>query len=293
MGAGVNAEPQLYDFRSPNRFSREQMRALQMACETFARQMATVLSTTLRIVAHASLEDIRQVTYEEYVESVPNPSLLAVLNFAPLEGDGVFQLPMDLVMSVIDRLLGGPGDAKQPSRALSEIESGLIRNLVRQMVYELRYSFDALGGVKGEVQSLESDPQFLQLAPPSDAMLVPVFEIKLGDTEAISTLCLPVETMAPVLEAVHAKPEIELTGAKAEAAEHLKDRMHEVPVDVRVSFAPIALPSRDILDLEVGDVLPLRHPTNQPLTLEADGVPIATAVPGSYNKRLACQIVTS
>lgn len=289
----MNAEPQLYDFRSPSRFSREQMRALQMACETYARQMATVLSNTLRIVAHANFDDVTQTTYEEYIAQVPNPSLLAVLNFAPLEGDGVFQLPMDLVMSVIDRLLGGPGDMKQPSRALSEIETALIRNLVRQMVYELRYAFESLGGVKGEVQSLESDPQFLQLAPPSDPMLVAGFEIKLGEQSATSTLCLPVETIAPVLEIVHAKPEIELSGAKAEAAEHLKDRMAEVPVDVRVSFSPIQLPSRDILDLEVGDVLPLRHPTNQPLTLEADGVPVATAVPGSYGKRLACQIVTS
>ncbi len=289
----MNAEPQLYDFRSPSRFSREQIRALQMACETYARQMATVLSTTLRIVAHASFEEITQTTYDEYIERVPNPSLLAILNFAPLEGDGVFQLPMDLVMSVIDRLLGGPGDLKQPSRALSEIETGLIRSLVRQMVYELRYSFEGLGGIKGEVQSLESDPQFLQLAVPSDPMLVAEFEIRLGDTEAKATLCLPVETIAPVLESVHAKPEIELTGAKAEAAGNLKERMHEIPVDVRVSFAPISLPSRDILDLEVGDVLPLRHPTNQPLMLEADGIPVATAVPGSYNKRLACQIVTS
>ncbi|WP_168582408.1 flagellar motor switch protein FliM [Gephyromycinifex aptenodytis] len=289
----MNAEPQLYDFRSPSRFSREQLRALQMATETFARQMATILSTTLRIVAHANLEDVVQTTYDEYIGRVPNPSLLAILNFAPLEGDGVFQLPMDLVMSVIDRLLGGPGTSKQPSRALSEIESGLIRSLVKQMVWELRYAFESLGGVKGEVQSMESDPQFLQLAPPSDAMIVAEFEIKLGDQTARSTLCIPVETIAPVLDSVHAKPEIELSGAKAEAAESLKERMHEVPVEVRVAFAPIALPSRDILDLEVGDVLPLHHPTNQPLTLEADGIPVATAVPGSHGKRLACQIVTS
>lgn len=289
----MSTQPQVYDFRSPSRFSREQMRALQMANETYARQLATVLSTTLRIVAHATFQQVDQTSYEEYIEQVPNPSLLAVLNFAPLEGDGVFQLPMDLVMSVIDRLLGGPGNAKQPSRALSEIESGLIRNLVRQTVRELRYAFESLGGINGEVQSLESDPQFLQLAPPSEPMIVARFEIKLGDQTAASSLCIPVETIAPVLETVHAKAEIELTGAKAEAAENLRHRMHDVPVDVRVTFAPISLPSRDILDLEVGDVLPLRHPTNQPLTLQADGIPVATAVPGSHGKRLACQIVTS
>lgn len=167
----MNAQPTLYDFRSPNRFSREQFRALQMANETYARQMATVLSTTLRVVAHCSLIKVSQTTYDEYAATLPNPSLLAVLDFHPLQGGGLFQLPMDIVMGVIDRLLGGPGNGDQPIRPLSDIESGLVSRLVQRMIAELTYAYDSLAPIKGTVQSLESDAQFLQLAAPSDPMV--------------------------------------------------------------------------------------------------------------------------
>ncbi len=288
----MNAQPMLYDFRSPNRFSREQFRALQMANETYARQIATVLSTTLRVVAHASLLKVSQTTYDEYAAALPNPSLLAVLDFHPLQGGGLFHLPMDIVMGVIDRLLGGPGSADQPIRALSDIESGLVSRLVQRMIYELTYAYDSLAPIKGSVQSLESDAQFLQLAAPSDPMVVAEFEIRIGDQTAVSTLCIPVQTVQPLLDTLNRKPELELTGARAQAVQDLQNRMTEVPVNVSVAFRPISLTSKEVLELEVGDILPLRHPTKQPLTISADGIPVATAVPGSHGHRLACQIVT-
>ncbi|MBW3083917.1 Flagellar motor switch protein FliM [Austwickia sp. TVS 96-490-7B] len=286
----MNSTPVLYDFRSPSRFSREQVRALQMVNETFARQMATVLSTTLRIVGHSALTEVKQLTYDEYTGSLPNPSFLAVLEFSPMGGDGVFQMPMDIVMSIIDRLLGGPGTEEQPSRGLSDIEAGLVRNVVQRIVRELTYAFDTLAHVKANVQSLESDVQLLQLAPPQDPMVVSEFEIRIGDQVSTATLCIPVSTVAPVLEVLKAKPQ-ELTGAQAAAAKALHSRMNEVPVVVTVAFEPIQLTSAEVFDLQVGDVLPLRHPTNQPLTLSADGIPVGSAVPGSHGSRLACQII--
>ncbi len=283
--------PTLYDFKSPNRFSREQVRALQMVNETFARQMATVLSTTLRMVVHCGLDEVEQLTYDEYSRNLPNPSLLAVVEFAPMGGDGVFQMPMTVVMSIIDRLLGGPGTDEQPSRGLSDIEAGLIRNLVQRIVRELTYAFDTLAQVKATVQSLESDVQLLQLAPPQDPMVVSNFEIRIGDLTSTATLCMPVSSVQPMLDVLKEKPTLELTGPQAAAVEALNHRMNDVPVAVTVAFHEIQLTSGEILDLEVGDVLPLRHPTNQPLTLSADGIPVATAVPGSHGTRLACQIV--
>ena len=265
---------------------------MQMANETYARQMATVLSTTLRVVAHADLITLGQSTYDEYTTGLPNPSLLAVLNFNPLPGSGLFQLPMGIVMGVIDRLLGGPGSTAQPSRALSDIESTLIRKLVQRMVQELTYAYDGLAPLKATVASLESDPQFLQLSSPLDPMMVAQFEFRIGEQRAMSTLCIPVQTVQPLLDTLNRKPVLELTGAKAQAARELQQAMREVPVDVSAAFRPISLTSKEVLDLEVGDILPLRHPTKQPLTISADGVPVATAVPGSHGHRLACQIVT-
>ncbi|HEX8972501.1 flagellar motor switch protein FliM [Oryzihumus sp.] len=281
-----------YDFRRPNRFSREHVRALQIVNETFARQLATVLSTTLRVVSQASVTSVGQTTYDEYVASVPNPSLLAVLSFDELPGQGVFQLPMDIVMGVVDRLLGGPGGGNQPSRALSDIETGLVRRLVQRIVLELTYSFESLDlVVHPKVVNLESDAQFMQLAPPAEPVILSRFDIRIGDQQAVATLCLPFATLQPALDKVGARTSTPRTGADSLAARQVEQRLYAVPVEVTVAFREVSLTSSEVLALAVGDVLPLRHPVAEPLGVSADGIRVAAAVPGSQGQRLACQVV--
>ena len=114
------SEPQPFDFRRPTTFSREHARALQIVNETFARQFTTILSTTLRSVSQVSVASIDHVSYDEYVRSSPELAFLALLSIDPLPGAGILQLPLDIAMAAIDRLLGGTGGGGQPSRALTD-----------------------------------------------------------------------------------------------------------------------------------------------------------------------------
>jgi flagellar motor switch protein FliM len=285
-------EPQTYDFRRPNRFSREHVRALQIVNETFARQFSTVLSTTLRVVAQTTVVSVGQITYDEYVRRLPNPSLLAVLDFDPLPGAGVLQLPMDIVMTVVDRLMGGRGGAQQPNRALSEIETGLMRQLVQRVVHELTYAFESLSPVNAKVVNLESDAQFMQLSAGSEPVIVSFLDVRIGSLQATSTLCLPFATLQPLLDAVGNRAAVSAAVESAAAAQHaLQERLQTVPVDVTVAFRSVTLTSTEVLSLRVGDLLPLRHPITDPLSIDVDGVSVAAAVPGSHGQRLACRIV--
>jgi flagellar motor switch protein FliM len=286
-------QPQLYDFRRPNRFSREHVRALQIVNETFARQFSTVLSTTLRVVSQVNVVSVGQLTYDEYVRRVPNPSLLAVLSFDPLPGAGVFQLPMDIVMTVVDRILGGRGGADQPSRALSEIETGLVRQLVQRIVHELTYAFESLSPVLAQVVNLESDAQFMQIASASEPVIVSSLDIRIGDLQATSTLCLAFATLQPLLDAVGSRATAPAVATAASATRAIEERLRGVAVDVTVAFRPVTLTSREVLSLAVGDLIPLRHPVAEPLSIKADGVSVAAVVPGSHGQRLACQVVNS
>lgn len=288
----MTAEPSLYDFRRPSRFSREHMRALQLVNETFARQFALVLSTTLHASCHVTVSSVNQLTCEEYLRKVPNPSLLAVLSFDPLPGAGVFQVPMGIVMSVVDRLLGGPGGAIQPSRALSDIEVALVRRLLQRIVHELTYAFDSLTPVHPEVGGLESDPQFLQMAAPSEPVIVSDFNVRIGDQQATSTLCLPFATLQPALDELTDGQMPYRFDTDVKAAKAVEKQLYAVPVEVSVAFREVTITSRELLALAVGDVLPLRHPVAQPLSVRADGVQVAAAVPGSHGPRLACQVVS-
>jgi flagellar motor switch protein FliM len=287
----VTAAPVSYDFRSPGRLSRERVRALQVTSETFARQLSTVLSTTLRAVVYARVVAVRQVTYDEYVRGLPNPSLLAVLGFRDLPGSGVFQLPMGVVMSVIDRLLGGAGGREQPSRALSDIETGLIRGVVVQVARELTYAFESIAPVHAEVTGLESNTQFLQLAPPADPMVATEVELRIGDQVATATMCLALATLKPVLAAVDPSASAGAAGPRDAAARTVESRLQEVEVDVRVAFREVTLTSSEVFSLAVGDVVPLHHPVEEPLVVAVDDTRVAAARPGSSGKRIACQVV--
>ncbi len=136
-----SATPVVYDFRRPNKFTREHVRALQIASETFARQFTTVLSTTLRTVSQVQAKGIHQLTYDEYILDVPNPTYLAILSLPPLAGASIFHLPLPVVMTAVDRLLGGPGTGPSLHRPLTEIEQSLVRDLLGRVLRELAYAF--------------------------------------------------------------------------------------------------------------------------------------------------------
>jgi flagellar motor switch protein FliM len=285
--------PQPFDFRRPSKFSRDHARALQIVNETFARQFTTILSTTLRSVSQVSVASIDHVSYDEYVRSSPDTSFLAILNVDPLPGAAILQLPLGIAMAAIDRLLGGNGEGNQPARALTDIESTLMRQLLVRVLRELDYAFESLSKVTTSIVQLEFNPQFAQVAAPSDMVVVATFDIRIGGKEAPATLCLPFTALQPVLEQVtgHALFADRKGTDAEESARAMTAGLADVPVDVAVRFDPVTLTSSDILALGVGDVLPLRHPVNAPLAVCAADSTCAVAVPGSKGRRLAFMIV--
>jgi flagellar motor switch protein FliM len=284
---------QPFDFRRPSKFSRDHARALQIVNETFARQFTTILSTTLRSVSQVSVASIDHVSYDEYIRSSPDTSFLAILNVDPLPGAAILQLPLGIAMAAIDRLLGGNGEGNQPARALTDIESTLMRQLLVRVLRELDYAFESLSKVTTSIVQLEFNPQFAQVAAPSDMVVVATFDLRIGGKEAPATLCLPFTALQPVLEQVtgHALFADRKGTDAEESARAMTAGLSAVPVDVAVRFDPVTLTSSDILNLSVGDVLPLRHPVNAPLAVCAADSTCAMAVPGSKGRRLAFMIV--
>ena len=290
-----SATPVVYDFRRPNKFTREHVRALQIASETFARQFTTVLSTTLRAVSQVQAKGIHQLTYDEYIRDIPNPTYLAILSLPPLSGAAIFHLPLPVVMTAVDRLLGGPGTtATTLHRPLTEIEQSLVRDLLGRVLRELAYAFESLTTLEPTVIHQESNPQFAQIGSPSDMVIVFVYDLRIGGQDGEATLCIPFAALQPVLDEVTGNS---LLAGRVEAdAESVRNalagRMGAAPVTVSVNFQPVVLPLSDIVDLQPGDVLPLEHRVDAPLEVSIGGVARFAARPGRRGKRLAC-VITS
>jgi flagellar motor switch protein FliM len=285
--------PTPYDFRRPIKLSRDHIRTLQIAFETYARSCGTLLTTRLRVVSSVTLAAIEQLNYDEYVASLENPTVIAVVAIDPLPGTVLLELSSSAAMTAIDHMLGGTG-GPQPQRPLTDVEMPLLRGLLERMLGELRYGFETLVDISPKLKEIEYNAQFLRAHQPGDAVVIASFDLKIGSEECVASICLPFNTILPVLEK---QETVELTPAERmirdSAHRNLAAGLSAAPIDVAVRFQPIRMRTEDIVDLRPGDVVTLGHPTSMPLEVTVNETVFAHAVPGNQGARLACLVVPS
>jgi flagellar motor switch protein FliM len=283
-----------YDFRRPLKLSRENSRPLQIAFETFARQSATMMTSVLRSVCQIDLVEFEQLTYTEYVDSLDELTYMGVFTAEPLQQPGVLEMPLAVVMTCVDRLLGGPGSAEQPLRPLTDLESAVVSGLYERFVAEVRYAFSSIVTLEPVFKDVEYSPQLAQLANASDAVLVARFRLRRGDAEHPITLCLSFNGLLPYLNASGGAVVSDRERAeRAESSARLAAGLQEVPVEVSVRFRATVADPMELSGLQVGDVVRLRHPAAAPLDVTAADVVFAHATPGSQGERLAALVVAA
>jgi flagellar motor switch protein FliM len=275
--------------------AREHARVLEMAFETFARQWGNQLTARLRAMAQVTLDGLSLQTYDEYVRSLPGTTAMMLCTIEQSRQTAVVQVPVSTTSVWIDYLLGGPGtgDARE-DRELTEIELTLVRGVMQAALGDLGYAFSSLTPLDVTLRAVQYNPQFVQAVPASDAVLVATFQMRVGEREDLATVMFPAELL---LAAVR-----QTDGANGRSAEDqrahelavldLETAVEEVPVEVAVRFAPVVVRPRDVVGLAVGDVVPLSHPSSQPLDVVVDGVVLARAAAGNNGSRLACMVVT-
>lgn len=266
---------------------------MQIVMETFARGLGTMLSSQLGCVVSVAIDTIGQRTYDEYVRDMPNPTVMTILDLKPLSGAAVLQLPLPVAFCAVELLLGGKGYEEQPERALTELEMLLVRGVVDRVLPELRYSLEPVVAVEPTVVGQEANPQFAQIAAPTDMMIIVDFQVKIDAVSGIASLCIPFSSMQPHLDMLSTSS---LFGGKSSgnAAEHrarMEEHLGETPVELSAEFRPLIMSSGDIVSLQVGDVIPLYHPVDEPLLLSVEGVPTLNVKVGRKNRRAAVQVV--
>lgn len=287
-------EPALYDFRRPVKLSRENSRTLQIAFETYARQASTVMTSALRSVCQFTLVSGEQLTYAEYIETIPDPAYLTVFSLDPITQPAVLHMPLAATMSAVDHLLGGPGTGPQPERPLTDLESAVVAGLFERLVAEVRYAFASLVEVTPATTGVEYSPQLAQVAASSDAMVVARFSLQHREAEHEVSLCLSFNGLLPYLNNAGTDQVTERDRAKrAEASARLAAGFQDVPVEVGVRFRGTTADPVELSEIAVGDVIRLRHPAEAPLDVTAADVVFAHATPGSHGQRLACLIVAT
>jgi flagellar motor switch protein FliM len=288
------SEPRVrtFDFLRPSKFSKEQLRTLEMLHENFCRLVQTQLSAQLRALVELTVVSADQVTYEEFVRSMPVPTLLNIVTLDPLEGNAVFEISLPLAFSVIDRLAGGPGTLRPKLRELTEIEQVLMRGVTDGMMRALTEAWSAIVPVTFRVVGQEMNPQFAQVVAPSDMVVLITFEAHVGQSAGMMALCIPYLVLEPAIARFSAqtyfsgKKSADLPAIREEIASELG----AVTVPVSVHLGRAGLPVSDLLALAPGDVIPLDTRVGSDVIVSVAGRESFTAQVGLRGKRMAVQI---
>lgn len=282
-----------YDFRRPERVSKEQLKGLQSLFEAFAREVSIVFPPFLRTVVRVDLVSIDQLTYDEYILSVTRPTALAIVNMSPLEGDALLEMSPNMIFPIVDRVLGGKGQSLSDSRELTEIETRIANRIIMMILESLRRSWDQLIDFRLSVKTIESDPLIVQIVAGSEMVILVGYEIHIGAIAGTMNMCIPLLVLEPVLEQISQQTHYtrKLAPNIAEAARNvLEQALNNVVVSVDAILGHTVLPLHEIARLQVGDVVQLSTSPLEHITVEVGGVPRFNVQPGRRGEQSAVQI---
>jgi len=251
----------VYDFKRPNRFSKEQLHTLSIIHEDFARHLTTYLSAQLRTIVQVSVFVVEQMTYNEFISSIPNPSLIAVVDFSPLKGAAIFEINPSIAFSIIDRLLGGAGEFKEKLRGPTEIENVIIKNIFDKMTSIMKTAWNDITQINCKMEKLETNPQFVQLVSPNETVALVTFNAKVGKSEGMLNICIPHMVIEPIIPKLSTR--VWLSNTKKENNNEdeyfITKKITAVNTEVRAVIGKARIKVQDFVNLKPGDVITLNR----------------------------------
>jgi len=283
----------IYDFRRPDKFSKDHIRTLQMMHETFARLTTTALSAQLRALVGVHVASVDQLTYEEFIRSIPNPTTLAVINMDPLKGSAVLEIDPSITFTIIDKLFGGLGEATKISRELTDIELSVMEGIIVRMLGNLREAWSNVIDLRPRLGNIETNPQFAQIVPPSDMVVLITLETKVGEVEGMTNLCIPYISIEPIITKLSAQYMYSSIrkGVTDENLTTIQSRLESVTLPIVAQVGSANVTVQEVLNLRSGDVVKLPNTkVGDDMILTIGGRRKYKCIPGLVANRLAVKV---
>jgi flagellar motor switch protein FliM len=261
-----------FDFRRPDRIAKSQLHAIHQLHDNFVRNLVSSLSAYLRSYLIINLVSVEQLSYSEFLECLPSPTCLASLGLKPYDGNAVLELNSSLIFPILEILLGGDGKLQfSAQREITEIEQVLLDGLLRLILRDLKEAWSLVTPIDFTIENIETEPQFLQILAPTEAVVAVAIEIRIGDSIGMMNIAMH----SIIIKMMRQKFDQQWTLRKSASTDQEQARVlnllrtAELPSEVRLAGPQLLL--RDLMDLEEGDVLSFEFPTTRPLDLILNG----------------------
>lgn len=283
----------VYDFKRPDKFSKDQIRTLYMLHESFARLLNTYLSTHLRTLVNVDVASVEQLTYQEFVQSMANPSVISILGVPPLKGNIIMEIGTEIAFAFIDRVFGGDGNTTIKTRVLTEIEDAVMRRFVNTAMSHFKEAWANVATINPFLETTESNPQFTQIVPPSDMVVIVTIQVRVGEIEGMMNICIPYLVLEPIMSKLTTTFWVASSISKDDNEGDLyaiQAKLEKTKVSLIVEVGQVEITIREFLTLGFGDVLQLGTKVKDDLPCKIGKNAKFYCRPGTSGKKMAVQI---
>jgi flagellar motor switch protein FliM len=281
-----------YDFARPSKFAKEHLRTLEIIFENYGRLLATNLPAYLRKSVTVDLVNSEVVIYSEFSNALSNPVLLGVVGMNPLNGSVILEMASNLGFAIVDRLLGGQGNALEKEREFSEIELTIIDRILSICVNLMEEPWENVVKVQPRLERIETNSQFAQIISPTETIAIVTMNLKIGEVEGLMNVCLPYTTLEPVMDKLNTKYWFanmqEKGGETFEKEIEGMIRRSEIPIKAVLGKSKISV--ADFVTLQYGDIIRLNKKVDQELDVYVGNIKKFKALPGYFEDKYAVRV---
>lgn len=282
----------IYNFRRPDRVSKEQLRSLHYLHDRFARNFSSSLSAYLRALIDVNLYSVEQFTYAEFILSLPDPTYFNAISMDPLEGSAVLEINPKILFPMIDKILGGKGeDFGGGMRTITDIERTLIEGVVKLILRDLEESWKQIVKLRMSIVATETSPQLIQVVAPNEIVVLIVFELKVGEAKGFMNFCIPSIVLEPIAKRFSQDWYADRAKTSVEEVKKIKLNLLRTPVSMEAGIYKNYITVKNLMDLSEGDVIKLESKVTDPIKLRLNGIDKFNAYQVQKDYKKAVQMV--
>lgn len=286
------AKVRVYDFRTANKFSKEQIRTLHFIYDNYASRLSTFLSGTLRVICEAEVLSIEEQTFSELSNSMPSPVVASIISMPPLQGSSLFWVSPAVAYEIISRLLGGTGEKQAIDKSFTEIELSIMERVIKSMLSIMNEAWEKINKVNAHLERIETSPQYVQIVSANEPIAIITMKVSIGETTDIINICLPHVALQPIAK------QLVMQTWYSDSQRHVQSsngnevgrNLSGVYLTLNVVFNETKATVKDILNTEVGDVIQVDHNINAPVTVKVEHIPKFRGFVGMQGSNYAVKV---
>lgn len=282
-----------YDLTSQDRIIRGRLPQLEVIYEKFMRSFRVSLSSALRKIASLTLASTDFLKFGEFINTLPMPTCMSVLRFSTLRGSALLVIESKLAYALVDSFFGGADRpyTKIEGKDFTQIELSIVRKVVDLAIEDLENAWSSVEKIGASFVRTEVNPQFVGIVPPTDVVIASTFDVELENANGTITIVIPYSTIEPIKQKLSSGFQVESDQTDKKLwTSIIREQLYETDMNIKVNLGETEIKLRDMMNLKVGDVIPLDQDASGEFDIQVENVKKYKGYYGIHHGTVAVQV---